>query len=348
MTPDRYPRLLLAGLAVAVVLGLVVGSATSATAFGAYNARWDGASTLRAQADATGVEHRIVRNTTAYRTVTADDAVAIVLSPDRAYAPRDRQHIRRFVRRGGTLVVAEDYGDGGDELLRAVGATARFDGRPLRDERYHYRSPAMPRARNVTDADGGPTAGVTALTLNHGTALDPGNATVLAWSSGYAYLDADGSEDVSGDESLGARPVVAVESVGQGTVVAVADPSLFINAMLDRADNRRFARNLLSAGDRVLLDYSHTAGVPPLTAALLTVRETPWLQALVGGLLLAAVAAWRRGVGRGRTASSGDSIRTTPEDLAAYLRRIHPEWDDDRVRRIADALARDRNEDRSS
>lgn len=348
MTRSR-PRVLLAALVIAVAVALVVGGTTSATAFGAYNARWDGASTLRAQADAVGVEHTVARNTTAYRAVTPNGTVALVLSPDRGYDERERDRLRTFVRRGGTLVVAEDYGPHGNELVRAVGADARFDGRPLRDERYHYRSPAMPVARHV--ANDSLTANVSRLTLNHGTALAPGTATVLVRSSGYAYLDTDRNEQISETESLAQRPVVTVESVGDGRVVTVSDPSLFINTMLERPGNRRFVRTLFGAGDQVLLDYSHTADVPPLMVALLVVRETPALQALLGGLFLAGIGAWHRGfVGRVRRARADDrpTIRASVDDVAAHLHDTHPEWDADRVRRVAGAIARERDEESGS
>jgi hypothetical protein len=295
----------------------------------------------------------VVTNTTRYAAVDPGTAVAVVLSPDRAYTDREAARVRAFVRAGGTLVVAEDFGSNGGPLLAAVGAETRFEGALVRDERSAWRSPAMPVATGVTNRSATPyTEGVGSLTLNYGTVLEPGpNATVLVRSSPFSYLDADGDGTVDGGESLASRPVVAVEPVGEGRVVAVSDPSLFLNAMLERAGNRRFASNLLGSGERVLLDYSHST-VPPLSAALLAVRSSPTLGFALATVVLSLVAAW--GVGwTGRLGSAararlprtsrraGDHPSATgvdPDALVAYVRRRHPDWEEGRVRRVAQGV----------
>jgi hypothetical protein len=353
-----YPRLLLYVLVVAVTVGVVVAASTSGAAFGAYNARWDGASELRETATAAGSEPTIVTNASHYDRVPAEGSVALVLSPDRPYDAADRERLGRFVENGGTLVVAEDVGRHGNPLLEAAGATARFDAALLRDERHNHRTSALPVARNVSEH--ALTTGVDRLTLNRGTVVEPGNATVLVRSSEFGFLDRNANGEIDGDESLASRPVATVERVGDGRVVAVSDPSLFINAMLERRDNRRFTRNLFGSGERVLLDYSHTADVPPLALALLVVRETAWLQAALGVAGLAAIALWSTGAARGalglvgggvagriagRRGSRGepwveeprtDAART--DDLVAHVRRRHPEWDEDRVERVVAAV----------
>ncbi|WP_435196335.1 DUF4350 domain-containing protein [Natronomonas sp. EA1] len=296
----EYPRVLLGALVCAVLVGVVVAGFTSGTAFGAYNPAWDGASELRAVAESEGAEPQILLNTSAYA-LTGDDTVALVLSPETGYNESERARIRGFVRRGGTLVVAEDFGPHGSALLRSVGATARVNGTLLRDERTHYRAPELPLAEPVDEPMNRSlvepyTEGVDELTLNYGTAVEPGNATVVARASGFAYLDANANGQPDDAEPLRAYPVVTAESVGEGRVIVVSDPSLFINAMLDREGNRAFAGNVLAA-DRVLLDYSHAGSQPPFAALLLRVRANALLQAGVVALLVGAV------VGAGRLRS---------------------------------------------
>ena len=369
MTPDRrpsdppavdgfdldYPRLLLAGLAVGVLVGVLVAGTTSTAAFGAYNPGWEGVSELRDVAESAGAEPEVVANASRYATVDPGTTVAVVLSPDRAYTDRGAARVREFVRAGGTLVVAEDFGANADPLLAAVGVGTRFDGALLRDERSEWRSPAMPVASAVTDRNTTPyTEGVGALTLNYGTTLEPGpNATVLVRSSPFAYRDVNGNGAIDANESLASYPVVAVEPVGAGRVVAVSDPSVFLNSMLARDGNRRFARNLLGSGERVLVDASAST-VPPLSAALLGLRSSPVLGFAVAAAVLSLVAAW--GIGHGwldrlrslrpagpsRTGRRGTD-RSAPvgadaDALAAYVRRRHPDWDEDRVRRVAQGV----------
>lgn len=357
-----WPRALLVALALAVVLTGLVAASTSATAFGSYNPAWDGASQLSEIARDAGGDPLVALQTAAYAESDPQRTVAVVLSPDTSYDGADRGRLSRFVRRGGTLVVAEDYGPHADPLLAAVGAETRFDGAPLRDERRYSRSPAFPVAPNVSE--GPATAGVDRLTLNHPTSLrveDGSNATVLVRSSEFAYLDRNRNGSLDSEEELAARPVVVRERVGNGTVYAVSDPSLFVNAMLEQSGNARFGRNLVGNASTVLLDQSHLRGQPPLAVARHTLRASPALQLLVGALGVGAVALGgrlRRGlrglrrVG-GRLTPGPDRRRqrspeteppaltdADPEAVVAYLARRNPDWDEDRLRRVMRGVLR--------
>jgi hypothetical protein len=304
----------------------------------------------------------VIANVSRYDDADPGRTVAVVLSPDRAYTDREAARVRAFVRSGGTLVVAEDFGPNGDRLLAAVGAGTRFDGALLRDERSAWRSPAMPVANDVTDRSAPYVGRVGSLTLNHGTTLDPGSdATVLVRSSPFSYRDANGNASLDDDERLASHPVVAVEPVGEGRVVAVSDPSVFLNTMLEREGNRRFARHLLGSGEGVLLDASGST-VPPLSAALLAVRSSPALEFGLAAAVLSLVGAWgsgrvgrllsaacsrvpradRRGPDRTRPADSGVDL----DALVAHLRRRHPDWDGARVRRLARGVLPDTDERR--
>lgn len=352
----RGPRAVLLVVAAATAVALAAGATTSTAGFGAYNPRWDGASDLWAVADAAGADARVTVAVADYATVEPSGTVAVVLSPDRPYGPAAAARIREFVRDGGTLVVAEDFGPHGNALLAAVGADARVDGRLLRDERHAFRSPAMPVAATLSDHP--LTAGVDRLVLNHATAVRPGDATVLASTSGFAYRDGDRDGVPDRDERPGPYPVATVERVGEGRVVVLGDPSLLVNAMLDRPGNRRLATNLLADADRVLVDSSRGERPPPLSRALLGLRRSPLAAAAVGTAAVLALLTWFRwGDGRGgepavggRPAGARDADRFTGpvevdgDALVAYLRARHPDWARDRAERVVRAVLGDRRE----
>jgi hypothetical protein len=375
-----YPQLLLVVFALCVSAALLAVAGTSSASFGAYNADWNGASGLDGEASAVGVDAQPIRETAAYGDVPANGTIAVVLAPDDPYGPDAVGRLDRFVREGGTLLVAGDYGPYANALLADLGVNARLDGRTLRDERYYYRSPALPIARNVSEHRY--TRDVSQLTLNHGTAVQrtesggpnaSNRSRVLVNSSAFAYLDGDSNGRLDGGEELGRYPVAVVEPMGEGRVVVVSDPSVFINAMLDRPENREFVRTLFGAHERVLLDGSHTAGVPPLALAVLVIRDSPFLQVLLGtgalgfiGLLArrpspigrARSRLERRNEGNGRSAGiarsgevreTGVEIESTdigPEAIEAYLVERHPDWDRERVRRVIRGIKNYRFNDR--
>jgi hypothetical protein len=198
--------------------------------------------------------------------------------------------------------------------------------------------------------------------LNHGTAVEPNNATVVYNTSGYAYLDTDRNGRLGPNENITSAPVVTAERLGAGRVVVVSDSSVFIDAMVEEGRNRAFVAALLSGNERVLLDYSHAAGLPPLIVALLVVRDSAWLALAAGTAAVGILGVWsrrpdllsaaslagsrlrRRVSGLEERASAEVGVRPTEEQLVAHLERRHSEWDRERVERVAAALYRRRNE----
>jgi len=336
------PKQFLIGFGLLTALVLVIAASTSTAAFGVYNSAWDGATELQDVAATTGASTTIARETTHYTQTTPNETVSVILSPDQEYTEAEHQRLESFVDNGGTLIIADDYGSTANRLLAALETEARVDGRPLRDEQFNYRSPAMPVANNVTNHS--TVANVSALTLNHGTAVTPQNASVLVRTSEYAYLDTNQNGTLDENEQVRSYPVATTEQRGQGTVIVVGDPSLFINTMLAQSDNRVFVRTLFARHSDVVLDYSHTATLPPLAVALLVVRNSALLQ-FAGGALgtLAVFAILRTNIGTRlkRTVtpagSQHDRIEATESELSAYLRNRHPEWDDDRIQRVVAA-----------
>ncbi|MFD1514135.1 DUF4350 domain-containing protein [Halomarina rubra] len=357
------PRIALWALVAVVALGIVIGASTSGAAYGAFNPSWDGGSSLRGIAEGEGTDAVYIQGTSEYNSLS-NQSVAFVLAPDEPYTANESAQVRSFVDRGGTLVVADDSSRS-NSLLASVGASARVDGQLVRDEHRYFRGPALPLATNVTNtttrsnqsAGSGNatnlTSGVERLTLNYGSVVRPENASVLISTSEFAYLDSNQNDQLDDSETLATRPVATVESVGKGRVVVVSDSSALINAMLDRPNNRRFAQALISGSDRVALDYSHTASLPPLAFLLVTLRSSVFVQLWVGLLLVWGIAVYLKwpalrehpSIRRLRTRfGDGDediSAHLDATSAAAALRRRRPEWDERRINRVAQALASD-------
>jgi len=247
-------------------------------------------------------------------------------------------------RGGTVVVTGEGDADGGDTgensanaLLADIGAETRIDAAQLRDVNHYDRSTAVPRATLTTRLPPteeararsaiSPSAvalvdGVNRLTLSRASTLAlPGEteprpvtnvsqtvrrtgATVLVRSSPFGYLDRDGDGRFDVSERFGAYPVVAVEPVGDGRVVAVSDTSLFTNGLLDDG-NAAFLRALGENRETTLLDYSAAPSPPPLAGTVAAVGSQTLLALLVAVAGLAVMGLWL--VIRRRRASGGGS-----------------------------------------
>ena len=180
--------------------------------------------------------------------------------PTLAYSDEELIRIRDFVSHGGRLVLMDDYGYG-NQVLEALGLDVRFTNIPLLDPLFCYKSPWLPKIMDFAPELG--ENGVEMVVLNHATCLqDVAESEVLAWSSGSSFLDFDESETRTRDEPRGPFPVAAKMKCGKGTVVLVSDPSILINSMARRGDNRSFAAYLVGPGveeGEVLVDRSSLA-----------------------------------------------------------------------------------------
>ncbi|WP_458189239.1 DUF4350 domain-containing protein [Haladaptatus sp. NG-WS-4] len=336
-----YPRLLLLILTVAIVGGLLFAISTSTAAFSSYSMKWNGAAELHSVASNAGAESKIVQDTSDYADVDPNDTIAVVISPIIEYGPTERSRVKKFVRNGGTLIVAEDFGGHSNSLLRSIGANARIDGRLVRDVQFNYRSPAMPVIRNTSNHR--LTKGVDTLTFNYGTAVRPHDSTVLATTSDYAYLDTNQNQKLDTNESLTATPVASTERVGKGRVIVIGDPSLFINAMIDQSDNRAFVHHIFERHQVVMLDYSHSARLPPLVRAVMMLRTSPPLQILLGIIGVLGFAGWARRPRQWiselyRNSPEQDTPEISEKELVDYIEKHHPEWDSQRIERVVAAL----------
>lgn len=180
------------------------------------NVGWNGLSELLEIAAQDGDTTRLSKVDVSH--LSASDGLLIV----HPVQPLPTAELAKFMRNGGRVAVADDYGAGG-RFLATFGMTLRdVEGEPVRALRGN---PAWPIASPV--AAHALTDGVSALVTNHPRVLYHPTLTPVF--------------ELSGD--LGA--VVLSGAVGGGRLVAIADSSVLINNMLEFEGNRQFARDLV-------------------------------------------------------------------------------------------------------
>jgi hypothetical protein len=232
----------LAGCAiVGAILGLGGGRAEAQDDYAPTSTAWNGLSEVAALAQALGIE--IVEVRSLDLSTIGPATPLLVVYPGRDLPSGD---MFRFLKAGGRLAIADDFGAGSGilERLGVERSTDRVDSPPFAWNDNANLPIAVPRQSHPLNA------GTDQLTTNHPATMRSPLPPV------FDFGDAQ-------------RSVVVAGAVGDGRVVLVSDPSVLINNMLQFAGNRRFAENLLrylaaAPGSRVVLlrgDFELTGSV---------------------------------------------------------------------------------------
>jgi hypothetical protein len=309
-------------IALLVVLGLRAARAGAQTTgasgdFATTNTQWNGLSDLL-QVAAEEDAQLVVVSRLDLGTLTPRDGLLVVY-PTEAMPTGD---LSDYMRAGGRLAVADDFG-AADSLFR-IFRIGRAEPNPDAPSVLRLRGNGeLLVARPLTQHP--LTEGVGAVVTNHPRVL---------FHAELEPIFAVGDHDA----------VVLAGAVGEGRLVAIGDPSLFINNMLALDGNRRFASNLL-------LYLRGDAGGLSGRVEWYRARTSDLLEpTLVYKLELEAALSARLGVKLERptrtdgVAGSADearrSARRGPEEMLSVMRSrgVPPQLVDD-ARRLLDELA---------
>ena len=330
-------------IAAVVVVALLISVPlldTTKEDFSTYNTAWNGASDAKALVASDGYTARSVFALSEIG--SSGDGVLFMLNPNSSvgFSASDASTLQSFLKNGGVLVLANDFGNG-NAVLSGLGVLgeARFNGSLLEDNVSRGVDVAHPLITDINAS--GLTAGVHMLYFNYGTALDiGGNVTVLAQSSPTSYLLSPGG-NVS---APGALPVLATLDYGKGRVVLLSDPSVFINEMLGLADNQQLLTSMLAnltGGNTavpIMFDESHRASPPVLSLLYDRINANDTIKYTVIVLFTAAFviginasALVRRRL-RKDIGPTPNEVPVNEEAVITDIVRAHPEWRRSRVK----------------
>lgn len=303
----RFARWLPVGLAVALLGGVVLTTAWSATTHEPDSAFDDGAGGARAlveEADLQGLAtQRLLSGPLAFQAESATHpakTLLVVTAPPDSYTADEAAAVQEFLAAGGRVLVADNFG-AANSLTNPLGVTF---------ERVRLVDPGAQDTLLVQFEGQAPLAvGAPAPTALR-TAPDV-EMSVLGSSSPSSFLDRDGDGLISAGDPPGPFPVVVMVSVGDagGLLVAVADPTPLMDPD-GPADDATFRAALLESmlpdGGRVVVDESRSPSPDPWLVAAGAVVGTattePWRTILFGlavvaflvGASLVVVDSWRR------------------------------------------------------
>jgi hypothetical protein len=312
--------------------------------FSTYNTAWNGASDAKALASSDGYTTSSVLALSEIG--TSGHGVLFMLNPNSSvgFSASDASTLQSFVRNGGVLVLANNFGNG-NAVLSGLGVLgeARFNGSLLEDNVSKGVNAALPLITDVTAS--GLTAGVHELYFNYGTALDVSgtNVTVLARSAPTSYLLAPGGGNATVNATTGAHPVLATLDYGNGRIVLLSDPSVFSNDMLGQADNQQLLTSMfanLTGGNTavpIMFDESHFAS-PPVFSLLydrINADDTVKYTVVVLASAVFVIGINATTLVRRRRNDMGPAPNEVPVNEEAVITdivRAHPEWRRSRVK----------------
>ncbi|MDP6632416.1 MAG: DUF4350 domain-containing protein [Dehalococcoidales bacterium] len=189
--------------------------------------------------------------------------VVLIAIPYQDYTAEELAQIKQFVDAGGSLLLMDDYGYG-NNILDYLGVVTRFAASPLLDPLINFRNQNLPRITDFSSQV--KESKIEVVMFNHATALTGvPESTGIAWSSSASFLDLNENGVLDQGELKGPFAVAAEFRLGQGRLALVSDPSIILNAMVDRDDNYQFMRYLTRdpEGQReIVVDISHLTKDP--------------------------------------------------------------------------------------
>ncbi len=239
------------------------------TDFSIYNPGWNGCSNLAVRTAemgrftpnielAEGSRTEITQRELTEYDVEADNTSILIIGPKQEFTEQEKDYVDSFLKRGGRLLLADNFGSG-NSLLQGLETNSTFHTDPLLDLAFD-KEPHFGVAYDVREHE--LTQNVSHVMLNGPTAVDKSeHATSLLNSSRASWLDERGEgEQPSEDKHHRQYPLITVENYGEGELILVSDPSIFINSMKDRMDNEVLIQNMLgylSRGrDNIIFDES--------------------------------------------------------------------------------------------
>jgi hypothetical protein len=217
-----------------------------------YNPNWNGTSAFFDLVEA----HHGGELHSAAQLAGREGSLLLIIAPRGNLTPDERMLYREFLTAGNSLLLADDSGSG-NGILSALGSSLRVSRGNVSSVDREFDDPS---SVDAFPAGEDPLIhGLAMVCLNRpGTVR--GGAPMLETSL-LTWVDQNGNGRPDGGEALSRATMMASEKIGNGTIYVLADPSIFINGMLDPPvceGNRALVERILAAApEGVMVDQDH-------------------------------------------------------------------------------------------
>jgi len=254
---------LITALVIITVTAIYRGNENTAQ-LSAYSDNWNDISDFREQLESLNYDTSAILSSPVILNDIDDpeDTLFIVTGVEREYSVSEINAIKNFNSRGGSIIMADDFGHGNglSEEFKVTIWNQR-----LWDEQY-VRNPSFV-VIDVNDFRAGGTTFSGQIILNDPSAIRTSEGRVLARSTESSWLDTNDNEQKEMSEPYRSyqvvveiTPVYSDTSAKAGNITFISDPSIFINDMWGMANNSLFLNMLvfrhLPSGGEVIFDES--------------------------------------------------------------------------------------------
>ncbi|HII98423.1 MAG TPA: DUF4350 domain-containing protein [Methanoregula sp.] len=260
--------------------------------FSQYNTNWNGTSQFFSGLDR---HHTVMVTKSTQLEPYRGEALLLILAPYRMPDDEEITAYQKFLDKGNTLLLADDFGTG-SAILKQIGSRITITRGNLSSVDRQYADPytvVVYRRGNSTLFSHCNT-----LITNRPAAVEGGDAVMT--TSVLSWVDLDGDRRLRAPEAMGQYTVIAQEDISRGRIIVISDPSIFINTMLEPdqpGDNLACIQDLIRSNRTVLVDQmnSRTRDTEGMSEILHLIRTTIPVNVLFLTLLVLAVAVvWRR------------------------------------------------------
>ncbi len=313
-----YPFLIFAGISL-LVLPVAVPVIKTSAEFSIFNTGWNGCSSF---AKALAERGELIPIIYPYTSVKLGNlnGVLLIVGPDVGFSEHEAEEVRKFLMRGGTVFIADDFGTS-NELLEMLGVNVRFSKQPLRDL-FYSKNEKFPVVVRIHDPYLG--RGVERIVLNIPAAIVHG--------SGEAFTS---KVSVVGN-TVKSFPVLAEIQYGNGRLVLLSDPGVLINDMY--GENGKFVENLIEyLGTKFYYDEAHHSDFNPYSTGTVYIhRELDRNSAFLVFLSVAALALLVESGAVGKI--SGKIIKLLPKIEENLLESLPPDVDVEVVMKMLEEI----------
>jgi hypothetical protein len=274
---------------IAAAFILIVHLTSNTIEFSRYNGGWNGTSSFFSDLDRHYTQDIYTPDDL---TRQPNNSILLIIAPFHEPTAQELAAYRTFLNKGNTIFLADDYGTG-NAILSGIGSNiSSIQPGNLSSLDWQYGDPYTFVV--YPSIEQSPVPLPDDMVLDRAPPLDGG--TPLMFTSVMSWNDITGDRRLTEGEVMGTFPVMATETLGQGQLIVLSDPSIFINSMYsaeENENNRDFIRNLTGRGGPVLIDQmnSRTADASGLSELFHLTRSTMCIEIFIICLMMLC-AAW--------------------------------------------------------